>query len=1093
MIEFKYINSRSEGINFFGEKLQAYNGNIHSRKWSVNSKHKRIGSSVNFFERDFIQYDLTLCLRGTLQERYEMLDTIHDIFEYDVNAKQSGKLYFGSMYIDCYIIESETTINDKNNARTDVQLTLFCPNAQWIKETISQFVKQEETKPHIIDVETDFDKVQYLNNITNVSVFDAKILGDTTKFEGSINLLDYSKLRNGDYNGTAQTIRMSVDLSNRIYVKSGETYTISQKSTKPLRLYLVVTNSSNALIQQNLVNQNVVSATLSVQSDGYLTPIFANMGDTAISVQNIIDAQVQIEKGSTASEYVPYYPPRIESVGTPIFCDKVVVFDGSSDEGWTMEYGVGMFSIPPISIDIGARAETVMLGIECSYNSVYSGIYAGLSDNQFAVQPVDAKWRFHIKKMKFQTVSEWTNYLSNNPLTVYYQSTLYTSPQFFAERITSGNSFDSSQCVLGKSWADDNYINRARYKNLPSDKQYTIKINNPNNSVIGIGVFKMATNNTQAKTSVDVLDTLTFGLESDVSFYRILFVLRDSTKTITKADIDSLQVQLNEGTQVNQYAPYHKYGELILPYGLNYFNDFFMVKHTYRKGYHYQSMEMLNRGGTLYSYRERKLCKYVIVSNSPIAFTDTLEIRRTLWDDSIDVKHIQVSCVAGVNKNVGYIDFEYSDQNTYIYTLNGGYYDSLELYQVWEGDSKGGPDVLEMDTEIECDKVVDLGTLNWSRLTTAQGKYRYTTTDIKDIKKPTSTSLGFNGYSNKYLQTSADRVYQSYEGMSVHPNGNMIIYDSEIQGTAEEFKAKMNGVMLYYQSTSYDGSVKQRVSKVTRRWGRTSLKDLNFYTFTTSADYGNYCFVALPNAYYYGSETSLCTNKFFDTDFDSRTSNTDKLRAYMQLVNTTVMMVMRCPKSENSNYSSQSAFENAFKNSDTEVVYKLVTPQIYCYPPQNMKALGSDVVYTDGPSKIKYSYIEDSTEMLDYSYDFPFDYTNSNTNEFIDNDSFKDSEFRIIVYGHCSNPTIYIGDNCYRVNVDLAENEYLTIDSMTKKIFVTDNDGHITNVFNKRARKSDVGNDIFELIPSGRHTVSWNQTFKFDIIVIQTRSEPKWI
>ena len=125
---------------------------------------------------------------------------------------------------------------------------------------------------------------------------------------------------------------------------------------------------------------------------------------------------------------------------------------------------------------------------------------------------------------------------------------------------------------------------------------------------------------------------------------------------------------------------------------------------------------------------------------------------------------------------------------------------------------------------------------------------------------------------------------------------------------------------------------------------------------------------------------------------------------------------------------------------------------------------------------------------LDANYDHPYDYTNSLGNKTLDNEGFVAANFRMVIYGACSNPAVYIAGHLYQVNCEVAENEYLTIDSIKKKIFLTTNDGTQINVFNKRNRDSY----IFEKIPSGQNTVMWDGSFGIDVILLEERSEPKW-
>lgn len=125
---------------------------------------------------------------------------------------------------------------------------------------------------------------------------------------------------------------------------------------------------------------------------------------------------------------------------------------------------------------------------------------------------------------------------------------------------------------------------------------------------------------------------------------------------------------------------------------------------------------------------------------------------------------------------------------------------------------------------------------------------------------------------------------------------------------------------------------------------------------------------------------------------------------------------------------------------------------------------------------------------LDFSYDYPFDYASSVVADKVNNGGFVGSNFRLTIYGPCSNPAVYINGHKYQVNCDVAESEYLTIDSVTKKIYLTKNDGTIENKFGVRNKESYV----FEKIPAGSNAVTWEGDFGFDVTTIEERSEPKW-
>lgn len=130
----------------------------------------------------------------------------------------------------------------------------------------------------------------------------------------------------------------------------------------------------------------------------------------------------------------------------------------------------------------------------------------------------------------------------------------------------------------------------------------------------------------------------------------------------------------------------------------------------------------------------------------------------------------------------------------------------------------------------------------------------------------------------------------------------------------------------------------------------------------------------------------------------------------------------------------------------------------------------------------------ESSQDLDFYFDYPFDYFSGMSNKDLNNTGFVGTNFRMIIYGACNNPAVYVSGHLYQVNCEVGANEYLTIDSVAKKVYITANDGTVTNVFNLRNRNSY----IFEKIQPGQNTVTWDGDFGIDVILLEERSEPKW-
>jgi len=125
---------------------------------------------------------------------------------------------------------------------------------------------------------------------------------------------------------------------------------------------------------------------------------------------------------------------------------------------------------------------------------------------------------------------------------------------------------------------------------------------------------------------------------------------------------------------------------------------------------------------------------------------------------------------------------------------------------------------------------------------------------------------------------------------------------------------------------------------------------------------------------------------------------------------------------------------------------------------------------------------------LDFNRDFPSDYSSNLLGKPLNNTGFVASNFRVVIYGACENPGITVAGHLYEVAASVAANEYLTIDSVNKTVVLTHTDGTTENCFNLRNRDSY----IFEKMPVGLSEIAVNGDFKFDIVLLEERSEPKW-
>ena len=149
-------------------------------------------------------------------------------------------------------------------------------------------------------------------------------------------------------------------------------------------------------------------------------------------------------------------------------------------------------------------------------------------------------------------------------------------------------------------------------------------------------------------------------------------------------------------------------------------------------------------------------------------------------------------------------------------------------------------------------------------------------------------------------------------------------------------------------------------------------------------------------------------------------------------------------------------------------------------------------VYPYWVRRITYQYGTNITNVdagLDYDHDYDFDYGMEEITEVIQNDCIDAANFEMKFYGPIENPSVTIGGHEYEVLTTLAEGDYVTVNSLTKKILQYDAYGNVENVFHLRNRDSY----IFEKIPEGETVIARSKDYMLDITIFDERGEPEWI
>lgn len=168
----------------------------------------------------------------------------------------------------------------------------------------------------------------------------------------------------------------------------------------------------------------------------------------------------------------------------------------------------------------------------------------------------------------------------------------------------------------------------------------------------------------------------------------------------------------------------------------------------------------------------------------------------------------------------------------------------------------------------------------------------------------------------------------------------------------------------------------------------------------------------------------------------------------------------------------------------------------------NTRTYNKAIIYCPYPfwlKESKYEIVSTGSETvvdgLDFDFDLPCDLGVSGYRRTIDFDVTTPLDFRMVIYGYLANPSIYINGHLYQLNLTIPVNSYVTISSIEKNdrekaVTLTYPSGATNSVLYARNRDSY----IFEpIVPkNGKVIVSTAQACRFDLYLIERRSEPKW-
>lgn len=134
----------------------------------------------------------------------------------------------------------------------------------------------------------------------------------------------------------------------------------------------------------------------------------------------------------------------------------------------------------------------------------------------------------------------------------------------------------------------------------------------------------------------------------------------------------------------------------------------------------------------------------------------------------------------------------------------------------------------------------------------------------------------------------------------------------------------------------------------------------------------------------------------------------------------------------------------------------------------------------------------DDSDWLNFPHGFPYNYLPIDRSwQAVENRAFSPCSLRLTIFGFAENPSVRIGSNVYKVEGTVAEGSRLVVDTREKEIYeITRLGGRINRLDDRLRGAKGSGSYIFEKVPIGRHLVTCDGSFGFDLTLIHEEDMP---
>lgn len=150
-----YQSSNGQTFDLKSSGLKTRYANYHDYAWYPQQREQQYGSRIFRFDKEPVTYETSISVGGSIEQRKETLNRLHEAFDSDIFSMHPGRIIHGEFYIECYITFSSTGYN---NPYTENLINIFCPYPFWIKEHKFECLKHEDAADanQFLDFEYDF-------------------------------------------------------------------------------------------------------------------------------------------------------------------------------------------------------------------------------------------------------------------------------------------------------------------------------------------------------------------------------------------------------------------------------------------------------------------------------------------------------------------------------------------------------------------------------------------------------------------------------------------------------------------------------------------------------------------------------------------------------------------------------------------------------------------------------------------------------------------------------------------------------------------------------------------------------------------------